>query len=222
MTITVGAHVGPGHEAVFPTNTADRGELTEAEDFSNQPGDPQVNIFVSIQCNSMPEDVNERVRDDWVDETTPFERVRTVLTRTYEPQSADEIAERALTTATTARKHLRQLAESGFVEVSTPPDREATCYRRSTESLVLEQAREILDGSSRDELVSQVAELQERIAAYRAATGADSPEDSVLQTADVEPATIREWQSTRRNLGFAKVALALSQADDAIDRTQVA
>lgn len=168
----------------------------------------------------VPDDVNELVTSEWTDETTPFERVRTVMKRTYDPQSADEIASRARTTPTTARKHLRQLAESGFVETTSNPERDATLYRRSNESLVLEQARDLLEEVDSDDLVARIAAMQADIRTYREELGVDSPEDAVLRDADVDQETLRDWQTTRRNLGFAKVALALSEAEAAIQTTR--
>ena len=157
-------------------------------------------------------DVNEKAVTAWVDETTPFERVRTVMKRTYEPQPVAEVAERARTTPTTARKHLEQLVESGYVEATATPEREGTLYRRSNESLVLEQARDLLAEADTQTLVARIAEMQAEVGSYRDATGAESPEDAVLSAADVDRATLRQWQTTRRNLGIARAALALSEA----------
>ncbi|WP_449421034.1 DUF7342 family protein [Salinigranum halophilum] len=44
------------------------------------------------------------------------ERVRTVMKRTYDPQSVATTAERVLTSETTARKHLGILTDDGIVE----------------------------------------------------------------------------------------------------------
>lgn len=162
------------------------------------------------------DDVNEVVEAEWTDETTPFDRVRTVMKRTYEPQSADEIADRARTTPTTARKHLRQLEESGFVETVSTEERDAALYRRSNESLVLEQAHDILDQVGTDELVTSITEMHDEIHEYRAALDVESPEDAALQGTDIDRSTLRDWQTTRRNLGFAKVALALMEAEGAV------
>lgn len=164
--------------------------------------------------------VNDEVIDEWTDETTPFERVRTVMKRTYEPHSAAEIAKQARTTATTARKHLEQLVESGFVEETAEPGREATLFNRSKESLILEQARDILAGTDQDALVSQVNEMREQITTFRDRFDGDSPEDVVVQEADIDPGTLREWQTIRRNLGIAKAALALAEAEETIQQTQ--
>jgi len=52
----------------------------------------------------MWDDVNERVKADWKDETTPFERVYEIIEQTHEGQSAAEIADRALVSEPTARR----------------------------------------------------------------------------------------------------------------------
>lgn len=164
-------------------------------------------------------DVNEQVVAEWVEETTPFERVRTVMKRTYEPQSAPEIAERARTTPTTARTHLRQLAESGFVD-EVPAGGETTLYERSTESLVLEQAHDILAEVGTDDLMTRIGEMRDEIRAYREEFDADSPEDAAVRDDDVDAETLRAWQTTRRNLDVAKAALALSEAEETIRTTK--
>nr|WP_310736347.1 hypothetical protein [Salinarchaeum laminariae] len=42
------------------------------------------------------DDVNEQVKADWKDDTTPFERVYEIVEQTHAGQSAAEIAARAL------------------------------------------------------------------------------------------------------------------------------
>jgi DNA-binding transcriptional ArsR family regulator len=131
------------------------------------------------------------------------------MKRMYELQSADEISDRARITPTTARKHLRQLEESGLVEVVSSEGQEATLYKRSDESLVLEQVHDILDHIGREELISRITEMHDDIHGYRVELGVESPEDAALMGADIDQSTLHDWQTTRRNLGFAKVALAL-------------
>lgn len=64
------------------------------------------------------EDVNEAVKEEWRAETTPAERVKSVIRDTYSPVSAETVADDALTTTKTARKHLETLADDGFVTTS--------------------------------------------------------------------------------------------------------
>lgn len=55
-------------------------------------------MYIGAQRDTMPadtwDDVNERVKAEWRDETTPFERVYEVVERTHDGQSAAEIAGR--------------------------------------------------------------------------------------------------------------------------------
>lgn len=163
------------------------------------------------------EDVNEAVEADWEANTTACERVRSVMKRTYEPQSVDGIASRALTTPTTARKHPEILHEDGFVTAASEPDRSSTLYRRSAESLVVEQAKDILRELDIGELADRIIDLQAEIQKYREETGGDSPEDAALSDVEVDRETFRAWQTTQRNLDVAKAALAIGQAKNAVE-----
>jgi DNA-binding IscR family transcriptional regulator len=173
-------------------------------------------------------DVNEAVSDDWESETTPYERIRHAIAHTYSPISADAVAEDALTTPKTARKHLNTLTEEGFVETETG-EHGGTLYRRSPESLVVEQAADILEHVSTDELVTRIQEMREQLSAYQSEFGVESPEELVVnQTNQVlaaaestpdepDPETIREWKTLRRNIAFANAALSIGHAEQFID-----
>lgn len=173
-------------------------------------------------------DINEAVGEEWESETTPYERIRHVVAHTYSPVSADEVAADARTAPKTARKHLNTLADEGFVE-TTPGEQGGTLYHRSPESLVVEQAAEILDNVSTDELVTRIQEMREQLTEYQAEFGVDSPEElTVNQTNqalsesgspqnEIDPETIREWKTLRRNLAFANAALSIGNAEQFVD-----
>jgi DNA-binding transcriptional ArsR family regulator len=163
-----------------------------------------------------PADLNERVTDAWTTDTSPAERVRTVMKRTYEPHSVASIAERARTSETTARKHLKVLTEDGFVEAVSPPDERGTQYRRAPRSVVLERARQLLDTVDCETLSKRVAELRESVRAFEDETGAESPEAAALADSEIDVAVITRWQTTRRNLKLARAALALADATEAV------
>ena len=171
---------------------------------------------------SQYDDVNETVAAEWEAETTPYERVRTVIARTYTPVSAETVGDRARTSAKTARKHLQALVTEGFV-VTEPAEYGATHYRRSPESVVLEQAADILAETSRSELKTRVTEMRRRLGKFRDTYGVESPEElAVVQTNDelaghesrenIDDETIGEWRQTRQNLAFANAALAIANA----------
>ena len=47
------------------------------------------------------DDVNQAVRDEWTGETTPYERIREVISRTYTPTDAETLADKACTSFST-------------------------------------------------------------------------------------------------------------------------
>ncbi|HET7323834.1 MAG TPA: Rrf2 family transcriptional regulator [Halococcus sp.] len=169
-------------------------------------------------------DVNEAVGEEWEAETTPYERVREVISHVYTPLSVDVVAEDARTSPKTARKHLNALTHEGFVTTETG-ENGGTYYRRSPESLVVEQAADILAHLSTDELVERISEMRSRISDFQAEHGVESPEkltvdrtNRVLSEAasdyeELDSDTIREWQTTRRNLAFANAALSIANAE---------
>lgn len=173
-------------------------------------------------------EINEAVGEEWEAETTPYERIRHVIAHTYSPVSADAVAEDARTAPKTARKHLNTLAEEGFVETETGKHG-GTLYRRSPESLVVEQAVDILGHVSTDELVARIQEMREQLSAYQTKFGVESPEElaidqtnQALAASDSTPdepdqETIREWKTLRRNLAFANAALSIGNAEQFVD-----
>lgn len=174
------------------------------------------------------EDINEVVSDEWQSETTPYERVRHVIAHKYSPVSAETVAEDAQTSPKTARKHLNLLADEGFVVTATG-ENGGTTYRRSPESLVVEQAADILEHVSTDELSTRITEMREQLNDFRAEYGVDSPEElSIKQTnqalseagsnqSEIDSETLQEWQTTRRNLAFANAALSIANAERFVD-----
>lgn len=173
-------------------------------------------------------DVDEAVGEEWESETTPYDRVREVISHTYTAVSAERVAEAARTSPKTARKHLETLADEGFVTTEAG-EHGGTHYRRSPESLVVEQAVDILDHVTVDELVDRIAELRERLTEYQTEYGADSPEELTVERAnralsdapsegpEISTEEVREWQRIRRNLAFANAALSIANAERFVD-----
>jgi predicted ArsR family transcriptional regulator len=171
-------------------------------------------------------EVNEAVGEEWEAETTPYDRVREVISHVYTPQSADVVADNARTSPKTARKHLTALADEGFVATETG-DTGAKLFRRSPESLVVEPAADILARTSIDELNARVAAMREEIADFQAEYGVETPEELTIDrtnqalsgdaSAEIDQETISEWQTTRRNLAFANAALSVATAEKFVD-----
>jgi DNA-binding IscR family transcriptional regulator len=173
-------------------------------------------------------DINEAVGEEWESETTPYERIRHVIAHTYSAVSAESVADDARTAPKTARKHLNTLADEGFVGTTTG-EHGGTLYRRSPESLVVEQAADILEHVSTDELVTRIQEMRAQLTEYQSEFGVDSPEALAVdqtnqalaevdtQQAEIDPETIREWKTLRRNLAFANAALSIGNAEQFVD-----
>ena len=160
------------------------------------------------------EDVNERVKRDWKRDTSPSDRVQSVMRTAYEPLAATTVADKALRSEQTARKHLRSLVEHGYVTETASPNSKVTLYRRANDSLALEQARRMLDQTDVDTRSTRVLEMREQLREYGERFNANSPDAAVRAHADIDPETLMEWRTTRRNLAFAEVALALSGVED--------
>lgn len=159
--------------------------------------------------------MNDAVVEDWIEETTAFERVHEIVRRTYDPESADRIAGRARVSPTTARKHLRALVNAGAV--ITVQDGQRTCYRRSETAIVTEHAESLLTELTPDEIASGIADMKATIREWREQYGVESPEEfarelDVTDADGEQGALLTEWQTTRRNLALAQATLAISDA----------
>jgi DNA-binding MarR family transcriptional regulator len=159
-------------------------------------------------------DVNEAVEERWVEETTPFERVHGIVRRTYDPAAADDIADRARVSPTTARKHLGALVNSG--EVVTSQEGQTTLYRRSETAIITEHAQALLAERTPEEIASGIAEMKATIREWREEYDVESPEEFAREVDVVDAdgehgAILTEWQTTRRNLALAQAALAIGE-----------
>ena len=196
-------------------------------------------MLLHIVCVPMPDtpppepfdDVNEEVVEEWKQETSPYTRIREIISHAYTPQPVASIATRAHVSEKTTRKHLNTLADDGFVSTQ-PGDHGATLYARSSESLVVEQATDILEELSVTELRERVSKLRSTIRDFQEKYDAESPEelsvkaaDETLTTQSVDhdqvDADLLEWKTTRRNLAFANAALSISSAQRFINDENV-
>lgn len=84
------------------------------------------------------EDINQLVVEEWINDTEPRDRVRSVMRRTYDPQSTERIADRARVPPIRAEHILADLSEAGFV--SCVDRDEETRWHRSFASISREYA----------------------------------------------------------------------------------
>lgn len=159
------------------------------------------------------DDINERVTEEWEDETTPFERVYEVLEQTHDGESAAAIAERAQVSEPTARRHLDTLVTTGFA--ATAQDGRTTMYRRDEDRVLTTRIRELRTETNREDLLDGIKRMKAEIRDYVEQYDAVSPEELARQlpteTRD-EWEDVTAWKTTRQNLAIAQAALAYDEA----------
>lgn len=159
------------------------------------------------------DDINEHVKAEWKADTTPFERVYEVVEETHAGQSAATIAERALVSEPTARRHCTALVNTGFAETET--DGQTTLYRRNADRVLMSRIRELRSETDRDELLDGIKQMKAEIRRYEDRYDAVSPEE-LAQQLDANETTgwddLSAWKTTRQNLAVAQAALAYDEA----------
>jgi DNA-binding transcriptional ArsR family regulator len=158
-------------------------------------------------------DVNEQVKSEWKEDTTPFERVYEIIEQTHDGQSAAEIADRALVSEPTARRHCKALVNTGFAE--TERDGQTTLYRRNSDRILMSRIHELRDEATRAELLDGIKEMKAEIRRYEERYDVVSPEE-LAQQLDADETEgwddLTAWRTTRQNLAVAHAALAYDEA----------
>lgn len=164
-------------------------------------------------------DVNEAVVDDWIADTTAFDRVRAVADATSEPHSASEIADRARVSDPTARKYLDTMAESGRIRAIGTGN--GTRYMRSPQAMAMERIASIHREHTRDEIRSAIKRFEEELSALRDTYEVSDVDDLVvsLDAEDDGWTDVSRWQRVEENLKVTRAALSLYDFDPDDSRT---
>lgn len=169
--------------------------------------------YVAASMNESWDDINEHVKAEWKDDTTPFERVYEIVEQTHEGQSAAEIAERALVSEPTARRHCKTLVNTGFAE--TEQDGQTTLYRRNSDRILMSRIRELRKETDRTALLDGIKRMKSEIRRYEDRYDVLSPEE-LAQKLDADETEgwddLTAWKTTRQNLAVAQAALAYDEA----------
>ena len=161
------------------------------------------------------DDINEQARKEWKSETTPFERIYETLEQTHEGESAAEIAERALVSEPTARRHLKSLVNTGFG--ITEQEGRTTLYKRDKDQILMTRIRELRNQATREELLEGLQQMKAEIREYEDQYDALSPEELARQLPNEaidEWEDVTAWKTTRQNLAIGQAALAYSEASE--------
>lgn len=158
-------------------------------------------------------DVNEAVVEDWVDDTTTFQRVQEVVDVTHEPQTAAQIAERARVSEPTARKHLSTMADAG--RVTAIQTESGARYKRSSQAVAMRRIAAIHEAHTKQELREEIRALTEEIAALEDEYGVTDPDALAVELGNDDEgwADLTRWRQANENLDLARAALSLYEFD---------
>ena len=154
-------------------------------------------------------DVNEAVIEQWTDDTTALDRVRQVVDVTTEPQSAEEIADRARVSPPTARKYLSTMAADGRVKrINTDAGSQ---YMRAPQMLAMRRIAAIHREHTKAEIRESIKELQEERANIKETheVGTIDELTLALDAGDDGWGDVARWRQIEQNLEIAQAALAL-------------
>jgi predicted transcriptional regulator len=158
-------------------------------------------------------DVNEAVVDEWTDDTTARERIRSVIQRTREPTPASAIAERARASEPAVRDTLAGLVDIGLVE--TQKTGQGTLYKRNDRMYIYRQVVALQNQYDEDELVAQLQSLKDTVNSLREQYSVETPTELAqeLDPDDTEGWDDHTtWQTAQKNLYLAKAALSFYDA----------
>jgi len=145
----------------------------------------------------------------WIEETSAFDRVRSVAFALQEPRTAGRIAESAHVSEKTARGHLQRLVEMDVLLVAAG-DRPRTYYPDPA-YMRYREIRTLAREHDRDELTDIVATLKGDIEAWRDEFEVETPDELRASVADddVSEAAVYDRQRTAEDWEYADYRLGL-------------
>lgn len=167
-------------------------------------------------------DVNETAIEEWKADTTTFDRVRSVIDVTTEPQVASTIAERAHVSEPTARKYLAALAETG--RVKTVNTDSGTRYMRAPQMLAMRRISAIHREHTKNEIRDAIQDLKEELSDFREQYSVTDVDELALELdpGDDGWQDVTRWQQVEQNLEIAQAALSLYDFDPDDSQTAAA
>jgi len=159
-------------------------------------------------------DESNRGTERWVEETSAFDRVRSVAFALQQPRTAGQIAESAHVSEKTARDHLRRLVEMDVMLEETGEG--PTTYYPDPAYMRYREVRTLAREHDRDELTDIVATLKRDIEEWRDEFDVETPDElrASVADADVSEEAVYErqkiaedWEYTEHRLGLIKDAL---------------
>lgn len=123
------------------------------------------------------------------------------------------VADRALVSEPTARRHCKGLVNTGFAD--TVRDGRTTLYKRDSDRILLSRIRDLRDEADRTALLDGIEQMKAGIRRYEDRYDVVSPE-ALVQTLDADETEewddFAAWKTTQQNLTVAQAALAYDGA----------
>lgn len=131
----------------------------------------------------------------WKENTSAFDRVKSVTMTLTEPRPASWIADEAAVSPNTARAHLDRLIDLGVVTA----DENSGVHHYYPDPLYtrLRDLRALLDDATKQQLAERAAELKDEIATWQASYDADSPDTLRERAASDDVSADRAYELVR-------------------------
>lgn len=151
--------------------------------------------------------------ETWTQQSSAFDRIRSVAVTVSQPRPASYIAEEARVTENTAREHLARLVEMGVLLKSNSEGQ--NLYSPDPLHTRKQAVRELLDSNDPEALVQHRSELEEKIESWQDDHEVDSLEELRERAATTDTAaetrnvlkTVTNWELVAYRLGLVEEAI---------------
>jgi predicted transcriptional regulator len=169
-------------------------------------------------------EIDEVVKEEWIEDTDSFDRVKTVLRQTTQHKSANEISKIAEVSEKTAKKNLDKLAGLNVAEkISTG---NGFLYRRSKDWYLNKEIDRLRKEATIEEIKNGIERMNDDISEYRDRYGVEKPEDLLVQLGPDDGreawVDLSEWETTEKNLAIAKAAVRFEEASNLVEPDEAA
>ena len=155
----------------------------------------------------------------WTETEDTRRRIQSVITGLQVPAPVTAIADRAACSENAARKHLKEFAALGVVHQVDDPS--GTRYVRNEAYIRWQRANELATTNTAEELLTKLAEFENRDEQFQARFDESAPEmvelSEELSHTDLEERLeeLSEWATVRTAIDRHKEALRMARRTDA-------
>lgn len=163
----------------------------------------------TFDLETSPEELSEDNRASWIDETSAFDRVVTVVFEQETESASADIAAAAGVSKSTAIKHLERLAS---LHIVTKNESGSTfLWSRDSMYTAFTEAKSLVAEYDKDELRQARQQFQQSLEEYQFEHGGLSVTEVARsgRQVEIDAETIEQWEETKTNEALAQLALVL-------------